>query len=258
MIASNLEEATKVKKMIEQHRKYNRILIDWEYFRNELPIAEVIDALGIEMSQKGLAKCIAHNDTNPSMHVSVSKNRCKCFACGFGGSPIDLVMESQSLTNREAVIWLYENFGQGITFLEEVKDENIPEPPVFTTEQYKMLGLKSNPFQIHSIKLPKGWKADGNLSSEQIQYIIDQEEAAGIVLDKIAEYTKTWNQYLEGIVSNFPLLDTKTVAYMRDVINDHLRVTKVMRESVLAYVDELIKYEKPQSFEMEEEGVELE
>ena len=38
--------------------------------------------------------CPFHADRRPSFHVSPSKNICKCFSCGEGGTPVSFLMES--------------------------------------------------------------------------------------------------------------------------------------------------------------------
>lgn len=60
-------------------------------------ILEVADALGIGLRHRN-ALCISHNDSNPSLHFWPSTNTCHCFACGWGGDNIDLVMKRENLS----------------------------------------------------------------------------------------------------------------------------------------------------------------
>ncbi|MBE6318792.1 MAG: hypothetical protein E7081_07460 [Bacteroidales bacterium] len=48
---------------------------------NELPIEEVADRLGIEV-RRHKALCFKHDDHNPSITFSTSKNIYKCWVCG--------------------------------------------------------------------------------------------------------------------------------------------------------------------------------
>ena len=55
-------------------------------------------------SYKGL--CPFHDDSTPSFYVSPSRNICKCFSCGKGGTPVGFIMEHEQMTYPEALRWL--------------------------------------------------------------------------------------------------------------------------------------------------------
>lgn len=76
---------------------------------NELPIEEVADRLGIEV-RRHKALCFKHEDHNPSITFSTSKNIYKCWVCGVGGGPIKLVQDKEGLNFQEACIWLGQKF----------------------------------------------------------------------------------------------------------------------------------------------------
>ena len=76
---------------------------------NSLPIEEVADKLGIEV-KKHKALCFNHEDHNPSISFSISKNIYKCWVCNVGGNPIKLVREKEKCSFQEACLWLSENF----------------------------------------------------------------------------------------------------------------------------------------------------
>lgn len=60
----------------------------------------------LHVEKKGkdyVAVCPFHNDTNPSMHISPSKQIYKCFSCGAGGNAFKFVKEIESITYPEAV-----------------------------------------------------------------------------------------------------------------------------------------------------------
>jgi len=215
---------------------YQKIDIDWEYLRDAIPIKDVFELVGVDVDSKNKANCIAHADKNPSMVINPKKNRCRCFSCGFFGSPIDVVMQTQNLTSRDAAVYLSENFGGGVTILEE-KQDDFPKPPYFTPAQYKMLGLKANPFQQHSVK-----NRLTESTSKQESYLLTQQEAATLVLDKINEYIKDWQRYLQGILQKFPELDVETIEYMSSVIKKDIDIGETMREMMQDYLLEIHEY----------------
>ena len=58
---------------------------------------------------KGL--CPFHKEKDPSFSVSPSKNLCKCFSCGEGGSPVNFIMKHECLTFPEAIKYLGKKYG---------------------------------------------------------------------------------------------------------------------------------------------------
>ena len=93
------------------HRSATRARIDWDLVRS-IPVITVLDHLGRPVNRSGAARCPLpdHEDTNPSFHVYKQDNRWYCFACGVGGSVIDLVMHCMNMTAREAAVWLQNNY----------------------------------------------------------------------------------------------------------------------------------------------------
>lgn len=51
----------------------------------------------------GYAPCLWHEDDKPSLHFHTASNRVKCFACGFSGSSVDIVMKRDGLGFRDSV-----------------------------------------------------------------------------------------------------------------------------------------------------------
>jgi len=54
--------------------------------------------------------CPFHEDRTPSFSVSPTKNICKCFSCGEGGTPIHFVMKHEQLTYYEALKYLAKKY----------------------------------------------------------------------------------------------------------------------------------------------------
>ncbi len=67
--------------------------------------------------------CPFHSDRKPSFYVSPSKNVCKCFACGEGGSPVHFVMKHEQLSYQEALRYLAKKYRIEIVEREETDEE---------------------------------------------------------------------------------------------------------------------------------------
>ena len=85
----------------------HRRTFDWADLRS-IPIVEVAIALGLQIPRSGMLSCpfSGHADRTPSFHVDVKSNTCRCYGCGRGGSPIDLVAELLDLKIVGAAQWL--------------------------------------------------------------------------------------------------------------------------------------------------------
>ena len=70
---------------------------------------------------KGL--CPFHDDRTPSFMVSPSKNICKCFACGKGGTPVHFIMEHEQLSYPDALRYLAKKYHIEIKEREETDEE---------------------------------------------------------------------------------------------------------------------------------------
>lgn len=89
--------------------------------------ADIADVVGdfLTLHRKGkdyVALCPFHDDRTPSMHISTSKNICKCFVCNEGGTPVSFLMKHQHLTFPEAIKYLGKKYG-----IEVVDRELTPE-----------------------------------------------------------------------------------------------------------------------------------
>lgn len=76
---------------------------------SDLPIEQVADALGLRV-KRHWSLCPFHNDSNPSLHYRVAKNKYRCYVCGHYGGPIDLAMQVLNLNFHDAVCWLAQTF----------------------------------------------------------------------------------------------------------------------------------------------------
>lgn len=93
----------------------------YDHIRQNLDIEEVARRYGLEVNRHHKALCLFHNDHHESM--SFKNNRFKCFACGAGGSAIDLVAKLFDLEPLEAVKKLNADFGLGLDFKGEYRPD---------------------------------------------------------------------------------------------------------------------------------------
>lgn len=80
----------------------------------EVPIRDIFDSLGGKR-KKTMAHCIlpSHTgvDKNPSMKLYEERNRFVCFTCNETGGAMDLIMKTNNLTLKEAVLWTEQMLG---------------------------------------------------------------------------------------------------------------------------------------------------
>lgn len=99
-----------------------------EEIKNRANIVDVISSY-INVIKKGnnyLAICPFHNDSNPSMNISVDKQIYKCFSCGAGGNVFTFVSEYEKVSFIEAVkkVASLINYDLSKYDLEETKKED--------------------------------------------------------------------------------------------------------------------------------------
>jgi len=86
-----------------------------EQLKKNVSILHVCSARGIELKPHGsgdyAGKCPFHEEDEPSFIVTPRKNLWHCMGCDKGGSVIDLVMELDGITFREAVDQLMTSTG---------------------------------------------------------------------------------------------------------------------------------------------------
>ena len=71
-------------------------------------VSEFVTLRKAGVNYKGL--CPFHDDKTPSFMVSPSKQICKCFACGEGGTAINFLMKHEQITYPEALRWLAKKY----------------------------------------------------------------------------------------------------------------------------------------------------
>jgi len=100
----------------KQNTKYQRQgMIDRATVDKIMDATNIVDVVGefvtlrkAGVNYKGL--CPFHDDTTPSFMVSPSKQICKCFACGEGGTAVNFLMKHEQITYPEALRWLAKKY----------------------------------------------------------------------------------------------------------------------------------------------------
>lgn len=118
-------------------------MIDERTVNQILDRAEIADVVGdfLTLHRKGkdfVALCPFHDDRSPSLHISTSKNICKCFACGEGGTPVSFVMKHEHLSFPEAVKYLGKKYG-----IEVIEKELTPEQMERKSQREKLINANA-------------------------------------------------------------------------------------------------------------------
>ncbi|MEC4723778.1 CHC2 zinc finger domain-containing protein, partial [Noviherbaspirillum sp. CPCC 100848] len=77
-----------------------------ERLKNEVSVERLVASAGIELRKSGkdfIGACPFHDDGEPSLVVTTTKNLWHCFGCQCGGGPIDWVMKFEKVSFRRAV-----------------------------------------------------------------------------------------------------------------------------------------------------------
>lgn len=90
--------------------------------------ADIVDVVSdfVHLKRRGanyMGLCPFHNERTPSFSVSKSKNICKCFSCGKGGSPVNFIMQLEQLSYNEALRYLAKKYNIEIKEREQTDEE---------------------------------------------------------------------------------------------------------------------------------------
>ncbi len=90
-------------------------MIDQPTIERILDAANIMDVVSdfVTLRKRGVnyvGLCPFHDDKSPSFYVSPSKNICKCFACGEGGTPVHFIMKHEQLTYFDALRYLAKKY----------------------------------------------------------------------------------------------------------------------------------------------------
>ena len=102
-------------------------------------VGEFVTLRKAGVNYKGL--CPFHDDKTPSFMVSPSKQICKCFACGEGGTAINFLMKHEQITYPEALRWLARKYNIEIEekeLTDEEKREQSDRESMFIVNEWAM------------------------------------------------------------------------------------------------------------------------
>ena len=102
-------------------------------------VGEFVTLRKAGVNYKGL--CPFHDDKTPSCMVSPSKQICKCFACGEGGTAINFLMKHEQITYPEALRWLAKKYNIEVEekeLTEEEKKEQSDRESMFIVNDWAM------------------------------------------------------------------------------------------------------------------------
>lgn len=90
-------------------------MIDQPTIDRILDVANIVDVVSefVTLRKRGVnyvGLCPFHSDKSPSFYVSPSKNICKCFACGEGGTAVHFIMKHEQLSYFDALRFLAKKY----------------------------------------------------------------------------------------------------------------------------------------------------
>jgi len=104
-----------------------------ERLKSEVCVERLIESSGVALRKSGkdwLGQCPFHDDGEPSLVVTPSKNLWHCFGCQSGGGPIDWVMKNQGVSFRHAVELLREGIPPlAAGAVKPVRQSTVPKLP---------------------------------------------------------------------------------------------------------------------------------
>ena len=92
-------------------------------------IVEVVSDF-VTLKKRGvnyLGLCPFHDDRTPSFSVSPSKNICKCFSCGEGGTAVHFIMKHEQMAYYEALKYLAKKYNIEVREREMTDEEKVLE-----------------------------------------------------------------------------------------------------------------------------------
>ena len=144
--------------------------------RNSVNIVDVISSY-IPLTPKGknyFGICPFHDDNNPSMSVSPSRQIYKCFSCGATGTVFKFIMDYENISFKEAVKKVADLGGITVDIGKVNKKQNHTE-----LHQIYDLSLK---FYMNNLNTPSGKEAREYLSKRNIDENTIKEFQIGLAL----------------------------------------------------------------------------
>ena len=125
-------------------------MIDRRTIEKIMDATNIVDVVGefVTLRKSGVnykGLCPFHDDKTPSFMVSPTKQICKCFSCGEGGTAINFLMKHEQITYPEALRWLAKKYNIEIEEKEltpeEIKEQSDRES-MFIVNEWAMKYFK--------------------------------------------------------------------------------------------------------------------
>lgn len=160
----------------------------------------------INLKKKGanfVGLCPFHDDTSPSLSVSVSKQIFKCFACGESGNIISYLMKARNFSFQHAIEFLNQEFNLGLDLSKLTKKQ----VRVYTEVELQALRALENSAKIFTTALfieiyGVGKNTNKLKENSQIQYFLKQR---GINRSIIEKFKIGWDS---GLLLKSQLVDS--------------------------------------------------
>jgi DNA primase len=107
---------------------HNSFMIDQYTIARIMDAARIVDVVSdfVTLKKRGVnmvGLCPFHDDKTPSFYVSPSKNICKCFSCGEGGTAVHFIMKHEQLNYAEALKYLAKKYNIEVEEREQTDEE---------------------------------------------------------------------------------------------------------------------------------------
>ncbi|MCC8070957.1 MAG: DNA primase [Bacteroidales bacterium] len=120
--------------------------IDQATVNKIIETADIVEVVSdyVNLKRRGsgfIGLCPFHSERTPSFSVSKTRNYCKCFSCGEGGSPVSFIMKIEQATYPEALKILAKKYGieiQEHELTEEEKEAVTERESLFALNDYAL------------------------------------------------------------------------------------------------------------------------
>ncbi len=213
-------------------------MIDNQSIENLKTRLDIVDVVGnyLELKKNGAnfkAICPFHNDSNPSLVISPSKQIYHCFSCGAGGDAIRFVMEYEKLNYPEAIEKLAGMYNFSLSYTNSTKkndDRKLMENLTLFFRQnldknkHAKEYLKQRGIGEASIeKFEIGYAPDSNETLNFLKehgYSISEAKEWGVA-DISQNNSRPYSRFIQRIIFPIRANNGKTVGFGGRTISNH-------------------------------------
>lgn len=109
--------------------------------KSRVTMRDICERYGIPVDRTGKVVCVFHADKTPSMKIYPGDRGFHCFGCGASGTSIDFVMMYFSLSYKEAIRKINDDFNLGLELdkkLSETERERLSQNALIRNKVRKM------------------------------------------------------------------------------------------------------------------------